>query len=54
MEITGVTFVTLIFLIIATTWFAGWLLVNLWKHDKMKYSTLNEPLKNKGKPWYNK
>lgn len=54
MEITGMTFLTLIVLMILLSWFVIWLLVSLWKHDKMKYSTLNEPLKNKGKPWYNK
>ena len=54
MEITGLTFLTLGVLVIASTWFVGWLVISLGKHDKIKYSTLNEPLKNKNKPWYNK
>lgn len=54
MEITGLTFLTLGVLLVLTTWGAGWLIIALGKHDKIKYSTLNKPLKNKGKPWYNK
>ena len=53
MEITNLTFLTLGVLVIASAWFVGWLIVALCKHDKIKYSTLNEPLKNKNKPWYN-
>ena len=53
MEITNLTFLTLGVLVIASAWFVGWLIVVLCKHDKIKYSTLNEPLKNKNKPWYN-
>lgn len=54
MEITGLTFITLLLLMFFGFWFVGWLLKTLGDHDKVKYSVLNQPLKNKGKPWYNK
>ncbi len=54
MEITWVTFVTLSVLLVGAFWFAGQLLMFLARHDGTGYSTLDEPLKNRGKPWHNK
>lgn len=54
MEITNLTFLTLGILLFAGTWCASWLIIALGKHDKIEYNSLNKPLKNKGKPWYNK
>jgi hypothetical protein len=53
-EITWMTFITLGVLLIASIYFVVFLFNALGKHDNIKYSTLDKPLKNKGKPWYNK
>ena len=52
MEITNMTFLTLIVLCLVSVIVVGWLFKTIAVHDKIKYSTLNEPLKNKNKPWY--
>jgi hypothetical protein len=54
MEITNLTFLTLGILLFVGIWGASWLIIALGKHDEIKYNSLNKPLKNKGKPWYNK
>ena len=54
MEITSMTFITLTILCILALYGICWLFKILGEHDKVKYSTLNKPLKNAGKPWYNK
>ena len=54
MEITNLTFLTLSILIVLSIWFIVWLLTVLSKHDKVEYTTLDKPLKNKNKPWHNK
>jgi len=53
MEITMLTFITLGFLLLICLWGVISLFSALGKHDKIEYTTLNQPLKNKGKPWYN-
>lgn len=54
MEITNLTFLTLGILLFVGIWGASWLIIALGKHDKIECNLLNKPLKNKGKPWYNK
>lgn len=54
MEITAMTFITLGVLLVVSIWFVCWLFKALGKHDHLEYTTLDQPLKNKGKPWYNK
>ena len=54
MEITAMTFISLGVLLVVSIWFVCWLFKALGKHDHLEYTTLDQPLKNKGKPWYNK
>ena len=54
MEITGMTFVTLSILLMMSIWGLIKLFKALGKHDNIKYTTLNDPLKNKNKPWYHR
>ena len=48
------TYITLTILLISSFVFMVWLLVNYFKHEKKFFTTLNLPLDNKGKEWYNK
>ena len=54
MEITTMTFVTLSVLLVLMIWFVIKLFKALGKHDHIEYTTLNDPLKNKNKPWYHR
>ena len=54
MEITNMTFVTLIVLCVFAVVAVGWLFKAMSEHDHIEYTTLDKPLKNAGKPWYNK
>ena len=47
------TYITLTVLLIGSLIFAVWLLKNYFKHEKNFFTTLNLPLDNRGKEWYN-
>ena len=47
------TYVTLCILLVIAVSFCTWLVYNHYQHEKKFFSTLNEPLDNKGKWWYN-
>lgn len=53
-EITTMTFVSLIVLCILAIKLVIFLFSALGEHDHITDSTLNQPLKNRDKPWYNK
>lgn len=53
-EITTMTFVSLIVLCILAIKLIIFLFSALGEHDHITDSTLNKPLKNRNKPWYNK
>ena len=44
---------TLITLTVGAVWFLNWLVHQMYDHDKKNNTTLNKPLDNKGKWWYN-
>ena len=47
------TYITLIALSIGAMWFVNWLIHQMFEHDGNEdASTLNKPLKNKGKWWH--
>ena len=52
MEITSLTFVTLSILLVAGLWTINKILSSLKNHDKIEYTTLDKPLRNKNKWWY--
>lgn len=47
------TYITLIALMVGAVWFLNWLVHQMYDHDKKNNTTLNKPLDNKGKWWYN-
>ena len=48
------TYITLTILSVGMVWLVYWILKNFYEHDyKKNYTTLNKPLDNKGKWWYN-
>ena len=49
------TYITLTVLLVGAVWFLNWLVHEMFDHEYYKNtSTLNKPLKNKGKWWHNK